>query len=120
MTRSVKQGTFSTAALPAGLRQEAIRIALVTDVSSLLVLTMPTTEQIYNDAIALPPEARADLAERLIASLSGDVSAEITNAQLGEVRRRIAQVEAGEVALTPGDEVLKQARELLAGRLPPG
>ena len=75
---------------------------------------MPTTEQIYNDAVALPPEARADFAERLIASLSGDVSSEITNAQLEEVRRRIAQVESGEVALLPGDEVLTRVRKLLA------
>ena len=80
---------------------------------------MPTTEQIYNDAVALAPEARAELAERLIASLSGDVPSEITNAQLGEVRRRIAQVDSGEVALILGDEVLTRVRQLLAEHLPP-
>ena len=67
---------------------------------------MVTSEEIFHDAVALPPDVRADLAERLIASLPNDVSPEITNAQLAEVRRRIAQVESGEVALIPGDEVL--------------
>jgi len=40
---------------------------------------------------------RTDLAERLIASLPSDVSPEMTNAQLAEVRRRIAQVEVWRV-----------------------
>jgi hypothetical protein len=31
-----------------------------------------------------------------------------------EVRRRIAQVEAGEVALIPGEEALAQVRRLVA------
>jgi putative addiction module component (TIGR02574 family) len=74
---------------------------------------MATTEQIFSDAATLPHEARAELAERLIASLAEDVLPEITGAQLAEVRRRIAQVESGEVALIPGDEVLAPVRSLL-------
>jgi hypothetical protein len=35
---------------------------------------------------SLPPEARAELAERLIASLAADVSPEITETQLAELR----------------------------------
>ncbi len=60
----------------------------------------------------LPPDARVELTERLIASLTEDASPEITNAQLAEVRRRIAQVESGEAALIPGDEVLARMRNL--------
>ena len=41
--------------------------------------------------------------ERLIVSLAEDISPEITNAQLAEVRRRIRQVEFGDEALIPGD-----------------
>ena len=79
---------------------------------------MATSEEIFRDAIALPPEIRAELTERLIASLAEDVSPEITTAQLTEVRRRIAEVESGEATLIPGDEILARVRNLLAKHLP--
>ena len=63
--------------------------------------------------MALPPDVRAELTERLIASLANDVEPEITTEQLTEVRRRSAQVESGEVKLVPGDEVLSRVRRLL-------
>jgi len=75
-------------------------------------------EEIFHDAMALPPEARAELTERLVESLAQDISAEITEAQLAEVRRRIAQVESGEVELIPGDEAPARVRNLLAQHLP--
>jgi putative addiction module component (TIGR02574 family) len=79
---------------------------------------MATTEEIFREAVALPPEVRAELTERLVASLAEDISPEITRAQLAEVRRRIAQVESGEATLIPGDEALERVRNLLAERLP--
>jgi putative addiction module component (TIGR02574 family) len=79
---------------------------------------MPTIEEIFHDAVALPPDVRAELTERLIASLAEDVSPELSRAQLAEVRRRIAQVESGEAQLIPGDEALARVRGLLAGHLP--
>ena len=71
---------------------------------------MATSEEIFRNAMALPPDVRAELTERLIESLAQDISPEITSAQLAEVRRRIAQVESGEVELIPGDEVLARVR----------
>jgi putative addiction module component (TIGR02574 family) len=79
---------------------------------------MATSEEIFQDAVALPLDVRAELTERLIASLADDVSPEITEAQLAEVRRRIAQVESGEAQLIPGDEVLARVRRLLAEHPP--
>ncbi len=79
---------------------------------------MATTEEIFHDAVNLPPDARAELTERLIASLAEDISPEITRAHLAEVRRRIAQVESGEAALIPGDKALARVRNLLAEHLP--
>jgi putative addiction module component (TIGR02574 family) len=79
---------------------------------------MATSEEIFRDAVALPPDVRAELTERLVASLAEDVSPEITSAQLAEVRRRIAQVESGEAQLIPGDEVLARVRRLLAEPTP--
>ncbi len=69
---------------------------------------MATSEEIFRDAMTLPPEARAELTERLVESLAREISPEITSAQLEEVRRRIAQVESGEVELIPGDEALRE------------
>lgn len=81
---------------------------------------MARSEEIFRDAVALPPDVRAELTERLIASLAEDIAPEISSAQLAEVRRRIAQVESGEVALIPGDEVLARVRRLLAEHTPSG
>ena len=79
---------------------------------------MATSEEIFRDAMTLPAEVRAELTERLVESLAQDISPEITTAQLAEVRRRIAQVESGEVELIPGSEVLARVRSLLTQDLP--
>ena len=78
---------------------------------------MATSEEIFREAMTLSPKVRAELAERLIGSLAEDVSPEITEAHLAEVKRRIAQVESGEVELIPGDEVSERVRALLDARL---
>ena len=77
---------------------------------------MATSEEIFREAMALSPEVRAELAERLIGSLAEDVAPEVTSTQLDEVRRRIAEVESGEVELIQGDEVLARTRGLLDAR----
>ena len=79
---------------------------------------MATSEEIFREAMTLAPDARAELTERLVESLAQEISPEITSAQLAEVRRRIAQVESGEVELIPGDEALARVRNLLARHLP--
>ena len=71
---------------------------------------MTAVEKIYQDALALPPETRVALTERLVASLADDVPPEIQRAHIDEVRKRIAQVESGEVDLIPGDEALARVR----------
>lgn len=70
--------------------------------------------QILEEAEQLSPAERAELADRLVESLAGSIPPEIEGAQLGEVRRRIAQVEAGDVAVIPGNEALAQVRQLVA------
>ena len=76
---------------------------------------MPATaDQLFLEALSLPPEARADLTDRLVASSAEAIPPEIERAHLDEVRRRMARVEAGEVQLIPGEQVLAEARALLA------
>ncbi len=73
---------------------------------------MASSEEIFREAVALPVDARTELAERLIASIAEDISPDIVQAQLAEVRRRIAEVESGEAELIPGDKVLARVRQL--------
>lgn len=78
----------------------------------MLVMT-PSVAQILEEAERLSPPERADLADRLVESLARDVPPDLAQAQILEVRRRIAQVESGEVALIPGEQALAHVRGLL-------
>jgi hypothetical protein len=73
---------------------------------------MTGADKLYEDAMALPGKTRVELTERLVASLADDVPAEIQRAHIDEVRKRIAQVESGEVELIPDDEALAHVRKL--------
>ena len=74
--------------------------------------------QILEEAEQLSAPERAELADRLVESLAHDIPPEIVEAQVTEVRRRIAEVDAGAVALIPGDEALAHVRRLVASAQP--
>ncbi len=76
---------------------------------------MPATaDQLFLQALSLPPEDRAELTDRLVASAAEAIAPEIERTHLAEVRRRIARVEAGEAQLIPGEQVLAEGRTMLA------
>ena len=62
-------------------------------------------------ALLLPPEQRAKLAERLIASLDRDP--EIEGAWDEEITRRVAEFDAGRLESVPAEEVFAEARSRL-------
>jgi putative addiction module component (TIGR02574 family) len=64
-------------------------------------------------ALLLPPEERARLAERLIASLDRDP--EVAAAWDEEIRRRIEELDAGRLESRPAEEVFEEARSRLRG-----
>ena len=69
---------------------------------------MPMTrEQILEAALTLSPEARADLADRLLASLDGPERGEIERAWAEEIERRIDDFDAGRAKGIPAEEVLR-------------
>jgi putative addiction module component (TIGR02574 family) len=70
--------------------------------------------EILRDAVQLSPAERAELADRLVETLASDIPPEIERAQIAEVRRRIAQIESGEVTLVPGEQALEQVRRIVA------
>ena len=69
--------------------------------------------QILEEVEQLSAPERAELTDCLMENLAHAIPPNIAQAQITEVRRRIAQVEAGEVELIPGDEALAQVRRLI-------
>jgi putative addiction module component (TIGR02574 family) len=75
------------------------------------------TEAVANilaEAEQLSIDERAELADKLVESLAHNVPPVIEAAQISEIQRRIAQVEAGKVTIIPGDEALARVRQLVA------
>lgn len=64
-------------------------------------------------AKGLPPEDRARLAEELLASLEESPSAEVDAAWDAEIRKRLADIEAGTAVLVPAEEVFARVRQSL-------
>jgi hypothetical protein len=69
-----------------------------------------TIEQIAKEALALPSEARALLADRLVESLDADDINRIDGLWATEARRRRDEVRQGVVKTIPGDEALARVR----------
>lgn len=69
-----------------------------------------TVEQIAEEALALPSEARALLADRLVESLDPAEDGYIQQLWATEARRRRDDVRAGCVQTIPGDEALDRVR----------
>lgn len=62
----------------------------------------------------LSPPERADLADRLVETLTDGISPEIERAHLEEVLRRVTEMEFGEVTPIPGEEAMDRVRRLVA------
>ena len=65
-------------------------------------------EIVEAQALSLPPEERAQLADRLITSLFDDQ--DIEEAWAVEVERRIRDIESGRAKLIPASEAIARAR----------
>ena len=75
---------------------------------------MPMTlEQIAEEALALPSEARALLADRLVESLDAAEINRLDQLWAAEARRRRDEVRQGLVQTIPGDEALARVRRSL-------
>jgi putative addiction module component (TIGR02574 family) len=71
----------------------------------------PKTESVMKEALQLPREARALIAEKLLESLDFEEPFEISNEWKEEIARRCREIDDGTAELIPGDRVLKEAAE---------
>ena len=72
-----------------------------------------TVEQLAEQAMNLPGESRARLADLLVESLDADALTEIDQLWLSEAKRRRDEVRAGKVKTIPGDDALLIVRDSL-------
>jgi putative addiction module component (TIGR02574 family) len=71
------------------------------------------TETIRREALSLPVQERADLAEQLLSSLDALSEAEIAQLWAGEAARRADEIDQGVARRVSADEVRRQAQALL-------
>jgi hypothetical protein len=71
---------------------------------------------IERDALMLPTEDRAALAEHQLAALSDAVDPEVERAWVAEAQRRYKAYREGRITARPAEEALAEFREKLAGR----
>jgi hypothetical protein len=69
-----------------------------------------SVEQIAEEALSLPSEARALLADRLVESLDPAEDGYIQNLWVSEARRRIDEVRGGQVKTIPGEIAFSQVQ----------
>ena len=71
---------------------------------------MSTYEEIISAALALPPDARAMLAEHLMESLDAEDQQKIDSLWAQEAERRDKEIDNGTVTPIPGEEVMNRLR----------
>ena len=72
--------------------------------------------RLLQDALQLPPKARADIAGTLIESLDSEAQEGVDEAWAREIARRIRDVESGKVKLVPWGEVRSRLRNRLGAK----
>jgi len=74
------------------------------------------TRSVLAEALRLEPDARAELAAELLASLDGPADADAESAWAAEIDRRIEEIEKGSVRLEPWDQVKRRIEKDILGR----
>ena len=65
---------------------------------------------VFDDALSLPSDMRAELAERLVQSLDETEEIQLTPAWRQEIRRRLEAFDKGEMEAIPAEEVFERLR----------
>ncbi len=70
-------------------------------------------EQIEQQALALPPQERAQLVDKLWESLGDTTYPYLSKEWRSEIDRRCGEVDEGKVKMIPGELVMREARRKL-------
>jgi len=70
-------------------------------------------ERVAEQAMKLPAESRAELADRLVESLDSDEIGRIDRLWLDEAKRRRDEVRSGQVKTIPGEDVRRRVRRAI-------
>ena len=73
-----------------------------------------TIEKLAEEAMMLPTESRARLADMLVESLDAADLTELDRLWITEAKRRRDEVRAGQTTTVPGDEALRSVRDSLS------
>jgi len=73
-------------------------------------------QELFEKALTLPENERAELAGNLIASLDATVDPDVEAAWQQEIARRLREVQSGEVKTVSWEEVERKGRALLDGK----
>jgi hypothetical protein len=73
-----------------------------------------TIEQVENEALKLKPEARAELAQKLLKSLEDLSEEEIEQLWVKEAVRRDAELDSGSATMRDAEDVFRDARSRLS------
>lgn len=72
-----------------------------------------STKTLQEAVLELPPEQRAELAQKLLLSLDDPSEEELAEIWLSEAKRRAGELDRGEVQPIAAEEVRRKARALL-------
>lgn len=75
-----------------------------------------TTTDVLADALRLEPEARAEVAAELLASLDGPADVDAAAVWDAEIERRIEAIEAGTMRLEPWADVKRRIERDVLGQ----
>jgi putative addiction module component (TIGR02574 family) len=72
-----------------------------------------TVERLVEQALKLPTESRARIADLLVESLDADALGRVDRLWAAEAKRRRDDVRAGRVKTVPGEEARRKVRDAL-------
>jgi len=73
----------------------------------------PKVKSVMNNALQLPKDARALIAEKLLESLDFEEPFDLSDKWKMEIERRCQEIDNGSVVLIPGEQVIKEAKARL-------
>jgi putative addiction module component (TIGR02574 family) len=78
-------------------------------------MTKPA-QAVLADALRLDPDARAELAAELLASLDGPADPDAESAWNAEIERRVAAIESGTLRVESWEQVKRRIEKEILGR----